>query len=145
MSTAVRRIPGRFGRLEWVLAGLAVAWGLALPFGAVFAPLYSGLTQTSTVSPSGESVTTTVESTATLVEVNGWWVVAYAVLPLLVAVIVVGLLWTFGDWRVARVVAMVVLAGLAAFNVLAMASIGFFLLPVTLLLLGLAVARSVRA
>lgn len=145
MSTAVRRIPGRFGRLEWVLAGLAVAWGLALPFGAVFAPLYSGLTQTETVSPSGESVTTTVESTATLVEVNGWWVMAYAVLPLLVAVIVVGLLWTFGDWRVARVVAMVVLAGLAAFNVLAMASIGFFLLPVTLLLLGLAVARSVRA
>lgn len=127
---------GGFNRTEWVLTGIALVWSLLLPLGAIFVPLY------------GASVTSTdgdVTTGASLVGENGWWVMTYAVLPLVVTLIVAGLLWASHNLPGLRVVAWVLIAPLAAFNVMAMMTIGIFILPVTVLLVALAVVRSRRA
>ena len=129
-------ITGGFTRTEWVLTGLALVWSLLLPLGAVYAPLYSGSSETST---------TVTAETMTLVEANGRWVMTYALLALVATLLVAGLLWGSQNLPGLRIVAWVVLALLLAFNVLAMMSIGIFILPVTVLLLALGIVRSRRA
>ena len=73
---------------ETVLLAVAAGWSaLVLPLGVAFAPAYSGV--------SVDSVTgAQISSTATMVEVNGRWVLWYAFAPLIVIAIVALLLWT---------------------------------------------------
>lgn len=106
----------------------AFAWSLVLIAGALVVPVYSGAG---------------FASQRTLVAVNGLWVLELVSVPALVTVFVSAALYRKGarDSRVASVAAWVALAALAAFNLVAMFSIGIFILPVTLLLVW-AVRRS---
>jgi hypothetical protein len=113
----------RFGRAERISLIVAVSWGLLLLVAGLVAPVYS------TESSASSGVTTT--GTATLVQVNGWRVLLVIVVPLLCALLVGGLLRHRGVRPGAGPAAWAVTALLTAFNLLAMASIGLFVLPVT--------------
>jgi len=114
---------GRLRRLEWVSLAIASVWGAGLLAAAVVVPVYSS----SGVSSSG-SVT---YGSATLVGVNGWNVLLVVAVPLLATVIAGGALWRRGLRRGAGFVAWTIAGLLAVFNVLALASIGVFVIPVT--------------
>ena len=118
---------GRLRRLERVSLAIASAWGAGLLAAAVVVPMYSS----SGASSSG-SVT---YGSATLVGVNGWNVLLIVAVPLLATAIVGGALWRRGLRRGAGVVAWTIAGLLAVFNVLALASIGVFVIPVTVCLI----------
>ena len=118
------------------LAG-ATLWGIALVVAALTVPVYHGEFETT------ESGSTTVTSTsATLVSENGWWGLVVAGIPLVVCLVVGALLLGPGG-PAAKVVAVVVVALLGLGNLLAMLSIGIFVLPVTVALV-VAVATADR-
>ncbi len=110
-------------RAEQVSLAVALAWGLLLVVAAMVAPVYS--TQTS--AGSGPAVT----GSATLVQVNGWPVLLVCAVPLACALLVGALLRRRAGKPGAGPVACTVTAVLAGFNLLAMLSIGVFVLPVT--------------
>jgi hypothetical protein len=116
----------RFGRLQRISLASAVVWGAGLVIAAVFVPAY----QSSRVSTSG-AVT---DASATLVGVNGWGALLVAGAPLAAAIVIWYALWRRRGRQGAGVLAWVVTALLACFNLLAMLSIGVFLIPVTLAL-----------
>ena len=107
--------------LPFRLTGAAFVWSLLLMAGAFWVPVYSG---------SGFG------TTSTLVAVNGLWVLA----PVCVPAVLTAFTWVAlhrkcsRDSRAAGFAASAVIAVLAAFNLVAMFSIGVFILPVTLLL-----------
>jgi len=116
------------GRLAFGLTVGAVAWGLALLAAAFFVPVYGG----SLISSTGVVKSTT----STLVEVNGVWVVA----PLVVPVVLASLGW-FGlhrkcsrGARAGAYLAWGCVTALGTFSVVAAASIGLFIVPAVLLL-----------
>jgi hypothetical protein len=112
----------RLDRLPSALLLLAAVYSIALVVGGFIAPVYS----TSSSSSSGDDAT----GTDTLVGVNGRGVVFDLLIPLLVTVLVaVALL--LRPRRRAMTVAWTLTGLLAAFNLLAMLSIGIFILPVT--------------
>ena len=115
------------------LAG-ATLWSLALVVAALTVPVYSG----ETTSSDSTGATIATSTSATLVEVNGWWGLVVACLPLL-ACLVVGALLLGPGGGAARGAAVVVVALLGVVTVLGLLSIGIFILPVTLAL-ALAVA-----
>jgi hypothetical protein len=111
---------------EQTLLGLALAWGLALPVLAGLVPMYS---EDSVAVSGGSSVGT--QSSATLYQVNGWGALIPLVVPLGVAVIVTLLLAIRRSDSGPGVIAWGVVGLLAAGTVLAMMTIGIFVLPVT--------------
>ena len=104
----------------------AMLWSLALVVAALTAPLYSGESE----STDSTGTVTSRTTSATLVDVNGWWGLVVASLPL-VACLGVGALLLGPGGRAAVVAAAVVVALLGVVTVLGMLSIGIFLLPVT--------------
>jgi hypothetical protein len=114
---------GRLGRLERVLLAVAAAWGAGLLAAAVVVPAYSsaGVSSSGAVS----------YGSATLVGVNGWGVLLVVSVPLVAAAMVGGALWRRRRRPGAGVLAWTIAGLLAVFNVLALASIGVFVIPVT--------------
>ena len=102
----------------------ATVWSAALVAAALTLPAYSG----GTASTDSTGTVTTSSTTATLVEVNGWWGLVIAGVPL-GACVVVGTLLLGPGGRAAQVAAAVVVALLGALTVLSLLSIGLFLVP----------------
>ena len=111
----------------------AAAWSVLLLVAAFTFPAYGTASQSSSVDAngnltSGEEIT----GTATLVGVNGLYAGLLVGIPLVVTA-VVALLLRIGV-RPARIGAWVLTGLLGAFTVLALMSIGLFILPVTVAL-----------
>lgn len=124
--SAAGSLDSRFGRLQRISLASAVVWGAGLVIAAVLVPAY----QSSKVSTSG----TVTDSSATLVGVNGWGALLVAGAPLAAALVIWYALRRRRGRQGAGVLAWVVTALLGCFNLLAMLSIGVFLIPVTLAL-----------
>lgn len=127
---------GRLSRAEWVALGVALVWSGGLLVAAVVAPAYQSATETS----SG----TVTHGSATLVEQNGPGVLLPLSVPLLVTVVVGCLLWRRGGHRGAGPMAWTLTGLLAGLNLLAMFSIGLFVLPVTACLTAACAVRQAR-
>jgi len=123
---ALGSLGSRFGRLERISLAVALIWGTALIITAVLVPVY----QSSSVSSSGP----VTAGSATLVGVNGWGALLVAGAPLVAAVVTACALWRRAERHSAGVVAWAVTGLLICFNVLAMLSIGVFVIPVTVAL-----------
>ena len=121
--SAVESLDSRFGRLEAISLALALVWGVGLVIAAVLVPVY----QSASVSSSG----TVTDGLATLVGVNGWGALLVADAPLAAAVVTGCALWRRAGRQGAGVLAWAVTGLLVCFNVLAMLSIGVFVVPVT--------------
>jgi hypothetical protein len=125
---SVRSRPG-------VLIALAVAlaWSVALLIAAVTVPVYSG---TGTAGGSGSSAVVITHTSATLVGENGFAVLAVIAVPLLIVLAVGYLLWRRASDPAggAGALAWTLTALLAAGNLLAMVTVGIFVLPVTVAL-----------
>lgn len=121
----------RLGRVASVALLIAATCGVALVVAGLLAPMYT----TATESASGE----VTYGTDTLVGVNGPGAIAILGVPLLVTLAVGSALWQ--GRRGAVAVAWTLAGLLAAFNVLAIASIGMLTVPITAALL---VACAVR-
>ena len=118
MASTVTR-PGRVFVLALLTAG---AWSLALFVAGFTAPVYRSVG----VSSAGEPT----QSTDTLVGVNGSGAVVVLAIPVLVTVLVTCALLVHAR-RGASKVAWTLTGLLAAFNVLAIMTIGVFVVPVT--------------
>ena len=103
---------------------------------ALLAPVY----QSQSVSSSG----ITASGSATLVGVNGWRALLIAAVPLAAAVMAGYGLWRRAGRPGAGVLAWTVAGLLACFNVLAIATIGLFVVPVTVALFAACVAHGGR-
>lgn len=119
--------PGRhFGRAELISLVIALVWGAGLVIAAVVAPVY----QTSGASSGGAATS----GSATLVGVNGWGVLLVAGAPLIAALVTGGALRRRAGLPGAGILAWAVTGLLICGNVLAMLSIGAFVVPVTVAL-----------
>lgn len=118
----------REGRLAFALTVAAAGWSLALVPAAFLAPMYSGA-ESSTFSG-------TTHTTATLVGVNGLWVIAPVSVPLVVALLAwAGLRMRCSSGsRAGTLLAWAAIGVLALFAVVAGLSIGPYFLPAVLLL-----------
>jgi len=118
------------GRQAFWLTVAALVWSAALVGAAVWFPAYS--------SSSASSAGTHLSGSLTLVEVNGLW----ALVPMGVPLIVVVLAWAAlhrkcsRGSRVAGYVASALVAVLVAGCLVALASVGLFIVPVAALLAG---------
>lgn len=118
----VKAVVIRLGRVaSWSLL-VCTIYGAGLVVGGFLAPVY----KSTGVSSTGE----VAHGSETLVDVNGRGVVIVLGLPLLITVAIGFALW-HGSWRGAIPFAWALTGLLAAFNLLAMLSIGVFVLPVT--------------
>jgi len=124
--SAVGPLGRRFRRLEWISLAIALALGAGLVILALLAPVY----QSQNVSSSGAMT----DGSATLVGVNGWGALLVAGAPLAAAVVTGIGLWRRAGRPGAGVPAWTVTGLLACFNALAMATIGIFVVPVTVAL-----------
>ncbi len=115
----------RLGRITSVALLIAAVGGVALVVAGFLAPMYT----TATESEAGE----VTYGTDTLVGANGPGAIAVLGVPLLVTLAVGSALWH--GRRGAVAVAWTLAGLLAAFNVLAIASIGMLILPITAALL----------
>lgn len=111
------------------LCAAALAWSLALIPAALFVPSYSGQDASVTVSATGGVTRSTTHAAASLVAVNGNSVLILVALPAVAAAIVAA---SLGLRR--RRIATIAVALLAGFNLIAMFTIGIFILPATALL-----------
>jgi hypothetical protein len=127
---------GRLRRGEGIALAVALIWSVALVVAAALAPVYQSTTETS-------SGTVTHES-ATLVGENGPAVLVPVGVPFLVTVIVGCALWRREASRGAGPVAWTFTGLLAGFNLVAMLSIGPFMLPITASLAVACVMRQAR-
>ena len=134
--SAVGFLDRRFGRLEWISLAIALASGTGLVIAALLAPVY----QSQGVSSSG----TMTEGSATLVGINGWDALLVAGAPLAAAVVTGSGLWRRAGRPGAGVPAWTATGLLACFNVLAMATIGMFVVPVTVALFAACAAHGRR-
>jgi thiol:disulfide interchange protein len=124
--SAVGSLGNRFGRFERISLVIALVWGTGLAVAALVVPVY----QLSSYSNSG----TATDGSATLVGVNGWGALLVTVAPLAAAMVTGWALWRRAGRQGAGVLAWAVTGLLVCFNLLAMLSIGVFVLPVTLAL-----------
>jgi hypothetical protein len=124
--SAVGSTGSRFGRLEGISLAIALVWGTGLVIAALLVPVY----QSSSVSSSGP----VTDGWATLVGVNGWGALLVAGAPLAAAVVTGCALWRRAGRQGAGVLAWAVTGLLGCFNLLAILSIGVFVLPVTIAL-----------
>jgi hypothetical protein len=120
-------------RARWVTLGVALLWSVGLLVATALAPAYETVTETS----SG----TVTRGTATLVEQNGFGVLLTMAVPLFVTVIVGWALWRRGARRGAGPIAWTLTGVLACLNLLAMLSVGVFVLPVTACLVAACAVR----
>jgi hypothetical protein len=125
------------GRLVFGLTLGALAWSLALIAGALLVPVYDS-TAKSTVAPG-----VVVQSGATLIALNGTGVLVAVAVPTAITLLVWAALHRRRTRasRLAGRLAAAAVAVLAAFNLIAMFTIGIFMIPATLMLAG-AVAAS---
>jgi hypothetical protein len=128
----VNVVETRLGPVPAVALLAASAYGVALVVAAFIAPVYG----TDSSSSSGE----TSQASDTLVGVNGLSAAVVLAVPLLVTLAVGCALW-LGTHRAALPVAWTLTGLLAAANLVAMLSVGVFILPVTAALV-LACARA---
>jgi hypothetical protein len=112
----------RLGRVPAVALLGASAYGVALVVAAFVAPVYESTSSSS----SGE----TTRASDTLVGVNGLSAAVVLAVPLVVTLVVGCALW-LGSHRWAMPIAWTLTGLLAAGNLLAMLSVGVFVLPVT--------------
>ena len=105
------------------LAAAALAWSLALIPAAFYAPAYHGERSSSTGA--------IIHTSATLVHVNGDWVLIVVAVPALLSAVVWIALAHRERSRVASLVASATVVVLGAFNMLAILSIGIFIVPAT--------------
>jgi hypothetical protein len=124
---AIRYAGARFGRLELLSLTLALAWAIGLILAALVVPVY----RSADVSSSG----TVPGGSSTLVGVNGWMALLVAGAPLAAAVATGCMLWLRAGRQGAGVLAWTIAGLLGCVNLLAMLSIGVFVLPVTVALL----------
>ena len=134
--SAVGSLDRWFRRPEWISLAIALASGTGLVILALLAPVYQ--------SQSVFSPGTMTNGSATLIGVNGWRAMLVVGAPL-VAVAVAG----YGLWRRAGrpgagVLAWTATGLLACFNVLAIATIGVFVIPVTVALFAACAAHGGR-
>jgi hypothetical protein len=115
---------------------IAATWSVGLLVAAAVVPAYSSMTVASSGSFPGTTATSTVRTTATLVQENGTRVLALVALPLLAVIVV-----TLSLWRRRRrarhgagMLAWTVLAVVGGLTLVSMLTIGPFILPVALLL-----------
>lgn len=113
----------RFGRLERVSLLIALAWAAGLVAVALVAPVYesAGVTSQGTVTHGSE----------TFVAVNGWGAMAWVSAPLIAAAVTAYALWRRAGRAGAGVLAWTVTGLLACFSLVAILTIGVFVLPVT--------------
>lgn len=123
---------------EWEALAVAFFWSGALLVFAIGVPVYESESETSTVTSSAVVVT---HESLTLVDENGSGVLLVIGVPLLVTIIVGYALWRRGARRGAGSIAWTFTGLLAAFNLVAMLSIGALIIPVTACL---AVACTIR-
>lgn len=109
---------------------LALVWSALLVLAGFTLPLYGFSSSSATLD--GSSGTDEITGTATLVQVNGWTAVLVLAIPLAVVLVVGGLLVVGG--RGPRVVAWAITALLGVFTVLALLSVGLFIVPVVVAL-----------
>ena len=114
---------GPLGRLERVSLAIAAVWGAGLLAAAALVHVYASV---GVSSPGAVS-----HGSATLVDVNGWRVLLVVGVPLVATAMVGGALWRRGPRKGAGVFAWTIAGLLVVFNVLALASIGVFVIPVT--------------
>lgn len=122
----------RADRPARVMLAIAALWSVGLLVAAAVAPVYrSASISTSSSSSSG----TVTHASATLVEVNGFRVLAPVSVPLLTVGAVTFSLWRRRrhEKRGAGPLAWTIVALLGGFTLLAMLSIGVFILPVVVL------------
>lgn len=115
------RIAGGLGKTRSLTLAGAIAWDLALIIGTFVVPVYS-------------SDGSAGSGSDTLVGVNGTWVAGLVAIPLVVTLLVTSALWRRGAAQTAGPTAWTITGLLIAFNLLAMLSIGIFVLPVTICL-----------
>ena len=137
LVSAAGSLARRFGRLEWISLAIALASGAGLVISALLAPVY----QSQSVSSSG----VTANGSATLVDVNGWGALLIAGVPLAAAAVAGYGLWRRAGRPGAGVLAWTVTGLLACFNVVAMATIGVFVVPVRVALFTACAAHGRRA
>ena len=121
----------RLGRVPAVALLVAAVYGVALVVAAFTVPVYD--------SDSSSSSGGTSQASDTLVGVNGTGVALILAVPLLVTLAVGCALWQRSRWSLP--IAWTLTGLLAALNLLAMLSVGIFVLPVTAALV-VACARS---
>ena len=114
---------GPLGRLEQVSLAIAAVWGAGLLAAAALVPAYA--------SAGASSAGAVSHGSATLVDVNGWRVLLVVGVPLVATAMVGGALWRRGPRQGAGALAWTIAGLLVVFNVLALASIGLFVIPVT--------------
>ena len=124
--SAVGSLGNRFGRFERISLVIALVWGTGLAVAALVVPVY----QLSGYSSSG----TATDGSATLVGVNGLGALLVTVAPLAAVMVTGWALWRRAGRQGAGVLAWAVTGLLVCFNLLAILSIGVFVLPVTLAL-----------
>jgi hypothetical protein len=122
VTSVVNSVGRRPGRAASIALSIAAVYAAALVVAAFFAPVYSS----ASVSSSGE----VTQGSGTLVSVNGIGVLPVLAVPLLATVLVGCALWLRAR-RGAMPFAWTLTGLLAVFNLLAMLSIGLFVLPVT--------------
>ena len=132
--SAVGSVGGRFGRFERLSLAVALAWGIGLVVAALLVPVYQSSGISSSGTSGASSSGTMTGGSATLVGVNGWGALLVAGAPLAAAMVTGCTLWRRAGRPGAGVVAWTVTGLLVCFNLLAMLSIGAFVLPVTLAL-----------
>ena len=120
MSTTVI---GHVGKGRLVALSVALLWSAAMPVAALCVPFY----ESTAVSSSG-AVT---NGSATLVAENGLAALLITSVPLAITLVVGGCLWRRGARPGAGPAAWTVTGLLAGFNLLAIMSVGIFVVPVT--------------
>jgi hypothetical protein len=130
-QTPVNAGETRLGRVPALALLVAAAYGVALVVAAFVVPVYDSTSSSS----SGE----TTSGSDTLVGSNGLGSALVLGIPLLATLVVGSALWQRSRWSLP--IAWTLTGLLAALNLLAMLSVGIFVLPVTAALV-LACARS---
>lgn len=120
---------------------LALVWSVLLVLAGLTLPLYGSSSSSATMDGSGDG--DEITGTATLVQVNGWTALLVLAVPLVVTLLV-GLLLGVGG-RGPRAGAWAVTALLGVFTVLALLSVGLFMVPVVVALVVACASASSRA
>jgi hypothetical protein len=125
-------VPPRLGRATRIFLVIAALYATAFLLVGAFVPTYSSTSSSET----SNGVPTHSSSSATMVAVNGMRVLFVLALPL----VAVGLVWVSVMWRRrhghldVRVLAWVVVGLLGVMSILAMLSVGIFIMPLVMLL-----------
>jgi hypothetical protein len=124
----------RWGLVCGAALAFAAGWSLLLLVLAFVVPVYTTSTQSASVAGAGVATSTETVSAATIVQVNGLYVVMLLCIPLGAAALV-SLLLRYAEHRDAVIGAFLVAVLFAAFCVVGLMSVGLFMLPAAIALL----------